>query len=306
MMSFVDTLRSLRTAPQAVWLEFIGTYSVASFDIYLFFEGKDDFSFYQPFVRRHWGQRGGIVGFNCDGKDEVIEIIPRVKQKLDYEWRGLFFLDKDLDDYCCVSRVPDRFVYETECYSIENFIASPSTLTIIWTDLLQLPLNDPRHSEMHNAFSKAYDTFCDTMKSVMAWVIHLRRSGRKVNLRDVKMNKLIRLDQECNCSLVAGWADHILAASSLHDMTYDAASHEAIVSELTGRDPKTYIRGKFDLWYFVAFLQRTLEVLREKASNAPAATCSIQIGQANALDALSARIIIPDSLQNFLVSALPG
>jgi hypothetical protein len=305
-MSFLDNLRALRNAPQSVWMEFIGAYRGSSFDIYLFFEGKDDFSFYQPFIRQYWGHRGNILGFNCEGKDEVIAIIPRVKQKLDYEWRGLFFLDKDLDDYCCVSRPADCFVYETEWYAIENFIASSSTLTVIWTDLLQLPLSDPRHSEMLTAFSTAYATFCETMKSVMAWVIHLRRTGRRVNLRDVKISKLIDLDPECKCVLVAGWADHILAASSLHGMTYDAASHDTVVSELTGRDPKTYIRGKFDLWYFVAFLQRTLDVLREKATAGPAATCSITIGHGNALDVLSARIRIPDSLRAFLAGALPA
>lgn len=299
-MSFLDNLRTLRSAPQSVWMEFIGAYRDSSFDIYLFFEGKDDFAFYQPFLRQHWGQKGAIVGFNCDGKAEVIAIIPKIKQKLDYEWRGLFFLDKDLDDYCCVSRTTDRFVYETEHYAIENFIVSPSTLSVIWSDLLQLPLNDPRHEEMQVAYDAAYATFCEGMKQIMAWIIHLRRSGRKVNLSGVNMSKLIQLDQDCKCSLVPGWAEHILATSSLHSISFDPTAHSAVVSELAGDDPKRYIRGKFDLWYFAKFLKSVLDALRDAS-----ASCSIQIGQTNAVEVLSARIKMPDSLKTFLTNALP-
>jgi hypothetical protein len=286
-------------------MEFIGAYRGSSFDIYLFFEGKDDFSFYQPFIRLNWGHRGEIVGFNCEGKDKVIAIIPRVKQKLDCEWRGLFFLDKDLDDYCFVARPTDPFVYETECYSIENFIASPSTLSIIWTDLLQLPLSDPRYSETQTAFNAAYATFFDTMKPIMAWIILLRRSGHRVNLSDVSMNRLLILDQDCKCALATGWAEHILAASNLHGITYDSASHGAVVLELDGCDPKTYVRGKFDLWFFVSFVTKTLAVLGERASGLPRARSSISICHANALDVLAARIKVPDSLKGFLAGALP-
>jgi hypothetical protein len=304
-VSFLDDLRALRTTPQAIWMEFLGVYSVASFDIYLFFEGKDDFAFYQPFVRNAWS-RGKSFGFNCEGKDEVIAIIPKVKKKLDYQWRALFFLDKDIDDLCGGARHSDPYLYETECYSIENFVASRSTLSIIWTDLLQLPQTDPRYATVHSAFDTAYETFCVAMQSVMAWVIQLRRAGHRVVLNDVSMNNLLELDQDCKCTLKSGWAEHILAASNTHGMSFDPVLHGQVVSELDGRDPKTYIRGKFDLWYFVSFLQKTLQVLAERVTGLPRATCSIQIGHGNAIDALSARIKAPDSLRNFLASALPA
>ena len=107
-------------APQAIWLEFVGAYRVACFDLYLFFEGKDDFSFYQPYLRQVWSNKGSLHGFNCQGKADVIQIMPKVKQKLDYPWRGLFFTDKDVDDYCGerLARGPvlvrDRVLFDSE------------------------------------------------------------------------------------------------------------------------------------------------------------------------------------------------
>jgi Protein of unknown function (DUF4435) len=169
-MSFLDQLRALRTSPQAVWLEFVGTYRDACFDLYLFFEGKDDLSYYQPYFRQVWSSKGAFHGFNCEGKDAVIDMIAKVKPKLDYKWRGLFFVDKDLDDYCGYTRHTDAYLYETECYAIENFIATRGTLAVIWTDLLSLPLNDARYSELCNGFDAANKSWCETMTEVMVLI----------------------------------------------------------------------------------------------------------------------------------------
>jgi hypothetical protein len=304
-MSFLDQLRAARTTPQAVWLAFINTYRDACFDLYLFFEGKDDLSFYQPYFRQVWSSKGVFHGFNCEGKDAVIEIIAKVKPKLDYEWRGLFFVDKDLDDYCGCTRHTDAYLYETECYAIENFIASHTTLSVIWTDLLSLPLADPRFKDMSTAYNTAYQTWCDAMTSVMAWVIHLRRSNHRVVLNDVSMNNVISLDGDCKCTLRAGWAEHILAASNTRGVIYDAVAHNAVIAELKACEPKTYIRGKFDLWFFVSFIMKVIAALTEKVSGLPRVVCSVQITHKTAIDVLSPRLQPPDSLREFVNRVLP-
>ncbi len=304
-MSFLDQLRAMRSAPQAAWLEFIGRYRVACFDLYLFFEGKDDFSFYQPYLRQVWQDRGVLHGFNCDGKQAVIQIIPKVKSKLDYEWRGLFFVDKDVDDFCGHTRHADKFLYETEYYSIESFITCEKALGIIWTDLLSLSVTDTRWKEVLTAYASSSQSFYLAMKDVMAWIIHLRRSGHRVVLNNVNMSKVIALDADCKSTLVAGWADHIHAASSIAGVTFDPAAHTTLVAQLTACDPKTYIRGKFELWFFVAFLMKMLEGVSSRISGLPRAVCSVQISATTAVDVLAPRLQPPDSLRQFVDRVLP-
>lgn len=304
-MSFLDQLRSMRTIPQAVWLEFLGTYRDGRFDLYLFFEGKDDLSFYQPYFRQIWTTRGTPYGFNCEGKDAVIEIIPRVKQKLDYEWRGLFFIDKDIDDYCGNTKHADAYLYETEVYAIENLIATPSTLAVIWTDLLSLPLTDTRYSELCNGFDAANTTWNAAMTEVMAWVIHLRRNKHRVVLNDVSMKNIVEMDDDCKCSLKVGWAEHILAASNTKGVTYDKAAHDAVVAEIKGREPKTFIRGKFDLWFFVTFVIKVISALTSRVPGQPRVTCSVQITYNTAVDVLAPRLQPPESLRQFANRVLP-
>lgn len=305
-MSFLDQLRSMRTTPQAVWLEFLGTYRDASFDLYLFFEGKDDISFYQPYFRQLWAHKGTPYSFYCDGKAEVFEIIPRVKQKLDYEWRGLFFVDKDIDDFCGVILHRDNYLYETECYAIENLVASRSTLAVIWTDFLSLPLSDDRYDAICRGFDAANELWCAAMTEVMAWVIHLRRNQHHVVLNGVNLRKVVDMDQDCKCTLKPGWAEHVLAASNITGVLYDQVAHQAIVAELKVREPKTFIRGKFDLWFFVSFLTKVLEAITARIPGQPRVICSVQIGHNTAIDVLAPRIQPPDSLKQFVRRVLPS
>ncbi len=311
----LDKLKQARCWKEVVWMFFRYAYLPGSKDIYVFFEGKDDLSFYLPFLRRYWDQKGAIKEFYCNGKDEVIAIIPKVKQSLDNKWRGLFFLDKDLEDYCTAPRESgdfdykaDGFVYITEVYSIENFLVSSSTLSIIWTDLFKLLSSDPRLEEIKKAFSYSYDTFCEAMKSIMAWVIHLRRSGHKVNLSGVNEKKLIQMDQDCKCTFANDWANHILAASNLQDrVTYDKDAQKKVEDEIRSDPPKNYIRGKFELWFFVEFLKKNHNFLKEEPFDKYAVNGrNLFENDSGAIDLLSARIQIPESLKKFLDDALPS
>ncbi len=252
------------------------------------------------------GKKGAPHGFNCKSKDGVIEIIPRVKKKLDYEWRGLFFVDKDIDDYCGSPKPTDSFLYETECYAIENFIVARSTLAVIWTDLLSLPLTDIRYEDLCKGFDAANKSWCDAMTYVMAWVIYLRRNRHRVVLNDVSMTNIVHIDGDCKCSLKAGWAEHILAASNTKGVTYDRVAHESVVAEITGRDPQTFIRGKFDLWFFVSFLSKVIAALATRVEGQPRVVCSVQITHKTAIDILAPRIQPPDSLQQFVRRVLPA
>jgi hypothetical protein len=189
----------------------------------MFLECQDDISFYLPVVRQIWGSHGGITAYDCYGKDNVIALIPRVKAKLDQQWRALLFIDKDVDDLCGISCPNDSQLFQTCYYSIENHLVNPDVLVVIWTELIRLSATDARLADLLDVYSVSYRSFVESIRLVMAWTILHRRRGRKVSLNDVKMENMVQLDHDCHCMLRPEWQAHIAAASNLHDISYDKA-----------------------------------------------------------------------------------
>ena len=91
MTTHLDGLREDRDISQAAWLFFILAYKAETLDIYMFVEGKTDLSYYLPIVRQYWRRRGDVNGFECKGKDNLIALIPRVKERLEREGKRTIF-----------------------------------------------------------------------------------------------------------------------------------------------------------------------------------------------------------------------
>jgi Protein of unknown function (DUF4435) len=307
-MTYLDEMISHGKTAESAWLFFVLEYTAGTLDIYLFVEGYGDLSYYLPIVRQHWRAKGLVNAYNCNGKDNVIGLMPKVKARLDQEWRGLFFIDKDLDDWCGVKCPQDRCCFCTECYSIENYLISRDTVKVIWMELMHLPAGDARLGECIAAFDVANTSLSVAMTYVMAWIIWLRRGGHKVVLNDVSMDNIITLDAECRCTLVAGWAEHILAASNTQGVTFAENLTADIVDELAQIDPKAYVRGKFELWWFIKFLNKVLlpKGKQTRTREQRSGTCSVNIAAKTAVDVLAPRLLPPSVLVAFLNQALPG
>src|SRR6185312_13223095 len=178
-------------------------------------------------------------------------------------------------------------------------------IVIIWTDLLSLSVADSRFKEVLAAYKLSSLSFYLAMKDVMAWIIHLRRSGHRVVLNNVNMNKVIDLDGDCKCTLAANWWSHILSAASVTGIAFDPVAHGTVLTQLTSCDPKTYIRGKFELWFFVSFVTKVLDGVSARMSGLPRAVCNVPIRPNTAVDVLAPRLQPPDTLRQFVDMVLP-
>jgi hypothetical protein len=72
------------------------------------------------------------------------------------------------------------------------------------------------------------------------------------------------------------------------------------MDELSAIQTKRYIRGKFELWFFVAFLTKALEILRASYAldgrNLPGV---MELSEAHAIELLAPRLDEPNSLRKF-------
>jgi hypothetical protein len=303
-MSFLDSLRRERSNPPAVWLQFIATYRAGVPDIYAFFEGRDDFSFYMPVLRGKW-TRGAIVPFKCKGKAAVTGLIQRIQARIDEPWRALFFVDKDIDDIVGVPTYNCPFLYETECYSIENYLVVESLLCVIWTDLFQLSPVDSRFDLVLKQFRQALADYVGAMRLIMATIIHYRKCGSRPVLNEVDPGKLVQFNTEFRVARVPDWITYFKGVSGVpSDPDWRLVAE--IDAELAKREYKTYLRGKFEIWFFVAFVNRVAAVVSERVGDQARAVIHTHLTTSNVVEVLAGRVNPSEHLQVFLKKCLPS
>lgn len=94
-------------------------------DIFLFFEGKDDFKYYVGRVSSYIDEKEYGV-FHCNCKMNVLKIQEMISKKaaIEDDKKHLYFIDRDYDNN---ENIPDS-VYVTSSYSIENYYFTDSAI----------------------------------------------------------------------------------------------------------------------------------------------------------------------------------
>lgn len=308
-MTLLDHLREVRKSPAVAYFEFILKNPKSTNSVHAFFEGRSDGSFYTNFLQP-WVS--ALETYWCGGKQQVYKTHRKIMQRGKPQNHVLFFVDRDFSDLIGNSDPEYPEVYITDHYSIENYVVSQHMLRRVWNELFRFT---PEHlapewnSSIEHAFETALGQFYAGMRPITAGIIVLQRRGLKMDLDEKKLAALFSFsdgdDLTLDCDVDQ---DRTVFLEKLCNIAIPAeAMSEAEVEDvqhtLCTLPAKRYIRGKFELWFFVQFIEKLLRVLRRQiASDGTKVTvkCSWQIGKDNAMDVLGPRAIIPLSLQTFL------
>lgn len=309
-MSLVDQLRQQRQTPQALWLQFITAYDSKRYNLYIFVEGKTDSAYYLPALR-HRGYK--IRHFICDGKDGVIAAYneERIRKKISNRKSVLFFVDKDWDDLLNITKIPQsNNFFVTEYYSFENYLVSPETIEMFWTDFYKLPQNE-KLTEVIENFQHGYSVFVKLIRPMMAWAIAQKkkeqelaviqnRKQKGLNLNNINLNKVFELDSDLKPFKKKDSFKKIKKACGFnHKLSFDNIKKE--LKKLKNLEPKQYIIGKFELWYLITFLDSLTKILtRKNQQNSERAMIKTQLTKENAIEVISGKVSYPKSLNKFL------
>jgi hypothetical protein len=260
-MSYTDYLRQQRGVYSSVWLQFSHAYQTKAADLFVFFEGHEDLAFFMPELRRSSEQAAlSIKSFVCRGKRIVLKLVPTVRRRIDQPWRALFFVDKDVDDFLGTQTRKDPFIYETKCYSIENYLVSEKIFGLIWTELLRLSDSDPRLGKIEQLYKAAHKRFVRSMTPLMAWSIYHRKHGRRPNLKNLDLSKFFRVTANGLLIKEKGFLNLLDRQCGIKTPTRSWRSIKLIAQQLQKHEPKIYIRGKFELWFFVQFVKSAIQL----------------------------------------------
>jgi hypothetical protein len=134
---------------EAIYLNYVETKS--QYDVFLFFEGKDDYKYYCIRITPYVGNKK-FIKYNCNKKENVIEVKKMIKDKTisNQNKKLLFFIDNDFDK----EKLNDSDIYVTPTYAIENFYISDDAIKRTLIGELGLSLENSEDKEdLESAFN---------------------------------------------------------------------------------------------------------------------------------------------------------
>jgi hypothetical protein len=227
--------------------------------LYCFFEGQrgSDNAYYVPRIKQFINDYHPI---NCGGRDKVLRVHALIKMHEEYDkYKKAFFIDKDFNTPLTPQIPP---IFETQCYSIENYYVSVEVFKEILKNNFQMSEVDEAFHICTSLFTERQKEYHEAAKLFNAWyacLIDIRNSEGKqtgVNLED---------------KLPKGFVDFTLEKiSSNYDLdkikeTFTNATEcprnklEAKIVDFTICDQSKTFRGKYELTFVRDFLQMLIQ-----------------------------------------------
>jgi hypothetical protein len=181
----VSTLRESRTKAQAVFVKFTRLYKEQPSALYCFFEGDDS---------KYYGIRIDNIAdpeeseyLSCNGKEGVIGIHRMLTNRKHYSSvQAAYFIDRDFD--ASVREMNLAGVYETPCYSIENFYTSVSCLSRILKSELKLVDSDEDFKKCISLYTKLQQEFHDAIELLNVWISCQRNKAVELKISGLSIS----------------------------------------------------------------------------------------------------------------------
>lgn len=236
--------------------------------VHCFYEGKDNI-FYRAYIENEY-YNYKYYFYVGNGKDTVFDAYEKIFDAENYTYayhlnRILFFTDKDVDNY--ISKTP-RYVkeniFETEYYSIENYIVNKDVFYRILTETFDLS-DDIDIKYFLQLFEDNQKEFHEKSRFISAWIIYNRKMRYNSPLSDVKLDDIFTFDysnKKIELKLKDEYADNNTKISDYLKLKTKLSAETVInfndvnqikVDLKNEEDAQKYTRGKFELWFFIEF-----------------------------------------------------
>lgn len=291
---------------QALYHEFLMQFSHTKACIWGFVEGRTDPSFYVGKAESMLPDSFEVDFWPAGNKKRVVDLYKLFDWSRFDKKQVLFFIDRDLSDYVPDHRLNAPNVYTTDNYSIENDLVANSVCKRILTEIMGLhELRGQEMDKVLSVFKAELLKFYRNLLPIMAYIVAWRRRGDRPCVENIKMKDLFcvqrgrlhRRSKPKGCRTVT---DYLCKKLGLKRQKLRKLCAQAKRDLISSTQPKRFIRGKYELWFLVAFC--------ESVRNAAPSFChslkappksSVNLGTNNALCIVGTRARAPNSLKHF-------
>lgn len=187
----VNELREARNKPASIFMRFCQSKKRYKDAMFCFYEGEDNKYYEHRVVQYTEIPYDNIISFDCEGKENVLKVYEMIKTKPDYDGVVMaFFTDRD---YFESENKTD--LYETPCYSVENFYTSINCFKKILKIGFGINVHEEDFEKCVQDFCKSQCMFHQHMIVFNAWLKGQREEEKKnghrnVHLKNFKIGKL--------------------------------------------------------------------------------------------------------------------
>jgi hypothetical protein len=255
-MSYLDTLKQSRDKPQVAYQEFTLHTRQNKDGLFCFFEGKDN-AYYVPRIKRF---TDNYYSIKCGGRDKVLEVYRLITIHAEYDkYKKAFFIDRDFNAPLPPHNPP---IFETPCYSIENFYVSVNVFKEILKNEFHLSeVSDPAFQVCIPLFKDRQEEFHQATILFNAWYACL------IEIRNVTGNKTgVNLDDKFPKNFLDLTLQTVLAKYDLEKIKQIFPNAlevpedilNAKIAEFSNCEYGQVFRGKYEIWFLLVFLRLIL------------------------------------------------
>lgn len=318
-MTFIDVLEEAGNIPEASYIKFLHQYKFTNKTLHFFFEGLDDQSFYVNFIENIFPEDYTFHYYVCNGKGNVYTNHNDINWTVYNKNRVLFFTDKDLDDILGIAYTKDENIFETQYYSIENYLVTSEVYCRFLREICYITDNDVI-DDLKEIFLTQLDKFSELMTQISAWVVYCRKNRLDINLSDIDISKLFKITStfEVKRNVSSGHKnpfEYICAATKT--AYYNFKEIKDIATNLKQiRPAKKFLRGKYEIWFLYAFCKNTIDITipelnkeikkHNQANKIKLTKCkmTIAVKRENIIQITAPRVRLPSDVSDFLNSNL--
>ncbi|MFM7408114.1 MAG: DUF4435 domain-containing protein [Cuspidothrix sp.] len=196
----------------------------------------------------------------CGGRDKVLEVYRLITIHREYDkYKKAFFIDRDFNEPLLPHNPP---IFETPCYSIENFYVSVNVFKELLKNEFHLSeVSDPDFQVCMTLFKDRQEEFHKATALFNAWyacLIAIRNTTAtetSVNLDDNFPKDFITFNLE---SVTANYDLEKIKQTfpNAPDVEEDILNNK--IAEFTNCEHYQVFRGKYEMWFLLVFLRLIL------------------------------------------------
>ncbi|HLO87689.1 MAG TPA: DUF4435 domain-containing protein [Nostocaceae cyanobacterium] len=246
----VNQLREARRRPAAVFMEFTRQYKQYESALYCFFENEDS---------KYYGIRIKTIArptkyfyFSCDGKEGVLGIYDMLTARKRYsQVRAAYFIDKDFD-----ASINNTAIYETPCYSIENFYTSLNCVCEILRTEFKIAESEIDFINCQKLYTKLQNEFHDAVELLNTWLACQIEKRVELNLKGKDVSEFVRLGLD---QITSNYTLDQLYAKFPKAVNLTQEELDLKRNKLCSQDRQKSFRGKFEINFLYYFINKLVE-----------------------------------------------
>lgn len=322
--------------PEAKNIELKQQYFKTGKNVHLFVENGDDYEFYRSCVM-HVYYEYKLFCYSMEGKQNVKDAYKIIDVDKYESGRVLFFVDKDYDDILKISQIVATNFFYTRHYSIENYLVTEEVFLIILDRFYVNKINDTVKEKLLQAYCEAYSRFVIKIRTLTWFILIDREKSKKAVLDKLKLElfihfekmifyekKLIRPDlydkiiqnnkrriKEQNYIRKESIKDvlSLKCEADPEQFTFtNIMEKRALISTISNQ--KSFIRGKYDLWFLTEILKTVEKKIEEIYNeeniivdqNNPIPRRKVEINHLTIFDLVCSKMIYPQDVKDFLTT----